>query len=127
MCPTVAVPSSAPPTRRGSPRDPRLVSLAQAELEPASPTSGAVYRVRRLVSSARLALDVIASTGSRDMGRSELARRMRQRGHSPVETNEIVVTLLGRGLLTSDDTTLVMTDTGWGVAARRTPSNRVRA
>lgn len=61
------------------------------------------------------------------MARVELARRMHLRGHSPVATNEIVVTLLGRGMLTSDETTLLMTDIGWGVAARRTPSNRVRA
>ena len=61
------------------------------------------------------------------MSRGELARRMHPRGHSPIDTREIVVMLLRRGLLTADEYTLHMTDTGWGVAMKRTPSNRAKA
>ncbi len=109
------------------------MSLAPTGKEPASPAGGdvrarsAAHGDRRVLSSARLVLDVIASSGGRDMRLSELARRMHLRGHSQVETSELIVTLLDRGLLTSDETTLLLTDIGWGVASRRTPSNRVRA
>ena len=109
------------------------MSIARLENEPPSPAPGDVparsttHTVRRFLSSARLVLDVIASTGCRDMGRGELDRRMSLRGHGLVETNKMIVLLLWRGMLTADDTTLVMTDIGCGVAAKRTPSNRVRA
>lgn len=86
----------------------------------------ASHDVRRALASARLVLDVIVSAGRRDMSRGELALRMQPRGHNQVETQGIVAMLLGRGLLTADETTLHMTDTGWSVAARRTPPNRAR-
>lgn len=67
-------------------------------------------------------LDVIASAGGCDMALSELARRMHLRGYSPAETNGLIVALVERGLLTSDETTLRMTAIGWQIARRRTPS-----
>ena len=134
MSPTVVAPSSVRPIAQGRRAPDRVVSLARTEFnEPASPTGGDVqarsasHGVRRLLSSSRLVLDVIASTGRRDMAPSELARRMQPRGYGPLNTNDIVAVLLQRGLLVSDGTTLLVTDIGWQVTTRRTPPNRASA
>lgn len=86
----------------------------------------ASHLVRRSISSARLVLDVIASTGRRQMALHELARRMLLRGHSSVETTKFVIKLRDRGFLTSDEITVLVTDIGWQVTTRRTPSNRAK-